>query len=74
MRSGSETRLAGYKDLDVYKLSYKMALEIFEETKKFPKEERYALTDQIRRSTRSVPANISEEWVSECIGAILLAN
>jgi len=55
-------QFAGYKDLDVYKLSYKMALEIFEETKKFPKEEKYSLTDQIRRSSRSVPANISEAW------------
>lgn len=54
-----KTKLAGYKDLDVYKLSYKMALEIFEETKKFPKEEKYSLTDQIRRSSRSVSANIA---------------
>ena len=52
----------GYKDLDVYKLSYKMALEMFEETKKFPKEEKYALIDQLRRSSRSIPANIAESW------------
>jgi len=57
-----KTKLAGYKDLDVYKLSYKMALEIFEETKEFPKEEKYSLTDQIRRSSRSVSANIGESW------------
>jgi len=37
-------------------------MEIFEITKSFPKEERYSLTDQIRRSSRSVPANISEAW------------
>ena len=54
--------LKGYKDLDVYQLSYKMAIEIFEETKNFPKEEKFSLTDQIRRSSRSVPANISEAW------------
>ena len=54
--------LRGYKDLDVYKLSYKMAIEIFEETKSFPKEEKYSLTDQIRRSSRGVPANIAEGW------------
>jgi four helix bundle protein len=55
-------QFAGYKELDVYKLSYKTALEIFEETKAFPREERYALTDQIRRSSRSVSANIGEAW------------
>ena len=54
--------LKGYRDLDVYKLSYKMAIEIYEETKHFPKEEKFSLTDQIRRSSRSVPANISEAW------------
>ena len=47
-------------DLDVYRLSYSLALEIFYLTKKFPKEEMYSLTDQIRRSSRSIPANISE--------------
>ena len=52
----------GYKDLKVYQLSYKLAMEIFEVTKKFPKEEKYSLTDQIRRSSRSVPVNISEGW------------
>lgn len=54
--------LKGHKDLDVYQLSYRMAIEIFEETKGFPKEEKYSLTDQIRRSSRSVPVNISEAW------------
>ncbi len=48
------------KDLKIYNLSYALALEIFELTRKFPKEELYSLTDQIRRSSRSVPANISE--------------
>jgi len=52
----------GYKDLKVYQLAYRLAMEIFEETKKFPKEERYSLTDQIRKSSRSVPANIAEAW------------
>ncbi len=47
-------------DLDVYNLSYSLAQEIFELSKKFPKEEVYSLTDQIRRSSRSVSANISE--------------
>ncbi len=52
----------GYKDLKVYKLAYKLALEIFKTTKSFPREEKYSFTDQIRRSSRSVPANISEAW------------
>lgn len=51
-----------YKDLNVYLLSYKLAMEIFELTKKFPKEETYSLTGQIRRASRSVPANIGEGW------------
>lgn len=52
----------GYRDLKVFQLSYKLAMEIFEITKGFPKEEKYSLTDQIRRSSRSIPTNISEAW------------
>ena len=52
--------MQGFRDLKVYQLAYKLAMEIFHETKKFPKDERYSLTDQIRRSTRSVAANIAE--------------
>ena len=50
------------KDLIVYQLSYKLAMEIFFLTKKFPKEELFSLTDQIRRSSRSVAANIREGY------------
>ncbi len=52
----------GYKDLIVYKKAYSAAMEIFGETKRFPKEEIYSLTDQIRRSSRSVCANIGEAY------------
>ncbi len=52
----------GYRDLEVFQLSYKLAMDIFEITKTFPKEERYSLTDQIRRSSRSIPVNIAEAW------------
>lgn len=52
----------GYKDLKVYQLAYRLAMELFEITKKFPMEERYSLTDQVRRSSRSIPANIAEAW------------
>jgi len=54
--------LQGFRELIVYKKSYKLALEIFEVTKVFPKEEKFSLTDQIRRSSRSIPANIAESW------------
>ena len=52
----------GYRDLKVYQMSYQLALDIQEKTKCFPKEEKYSLTDQIRRSSRSVPANLAEAW------------
>jgi four helix bundle protein len=54
--------LQGYKDLKVYQLAYKLAIEIFNESKTFPVEERYSLTDQIRRSSRSVATNIAEAF------------
>ena len=53
----------GFRDLIVYQKSYKLAMDIFEITKMFPKEEKYSLVDQIRRSSRSVPSNIAEAWV-----------
>jgi len=52
----------GYKDLIVYKKAYSAAKEIFNESKKFPREEMYSLTDQIRRSLRSVCANLAEGY------------
>ncbi len=54
--------MQGYRDLKVYQLAYKLAMEIFNETRSFPKDERYSLTDQIRRSSRSVAANIAEAY------------
>src|SRR5207245_4305314 len=52
--------LRGHRDLKVYQLAYKLAMEIFFLSKAFPREEVYSLTDQIRRSSRSVAANIAE--------------
>lgn len=52
--------LHGHRDLKVYQLSYKLAMEIFFLSKAFPREEIYSLTDQIRRSSRSVAANLAE--------------
>ena len=58
-----ETKVAkNYRDLDVYQLAFNSAMRIFEISKKWPKEEKYSLTDQIRRSSRSVCGNIAEAW------------
>ena len=54
--------MGGFRDLKVYQLAYKLAMSVFEESKSFPKEERYSLTDQIRRSSRSVVANLAEGY------------
>lgn len=51
-----------FRELEVYKLSRELAREIFQISKSFPKEETYSLTDQIRRSSRSIGAQIAEAW------------
>jgi len=53
---------SGFRDLMVYQLAYKLAMQIFDETKTFPPDERYSLTSQIRRSSRSVAANLAEGY------------
>jgi four helix bundle protein len=50
------------KELEVYKKAYQLAMEIFELSRAFPPEERYALTSQIRRSSRSISLNLREAW------------
>ena len=54
--------ITNFKDLVVYQKAFEHANEIFQLTKTFPKAEQYSLTDQIRRSSRSVCANIAEAW------------
>ena len=54
--------LNGHKSLRVYQLAFELAMEIYHVTKSFPAEEKYSLTDQIRRSSRSVAANIAEGY------------
>ncbi|MFH1618766.1 MAG: four helix bundle protein [bacterium] len=51
-----------FRDLNVFQNSFNAALAIHEISKRFPSEEKYSLTDQIRRASRSVPANIAEAW------------
>ena len=55
-------RIRSHRELDVYKLSFNAAMKLFEISKGFPREEQYSLTDQIRRSSRSVSANITEAF------------
>ena len=55
-------RITSHRQLEVYKKAFEAAMTIFELSKSFPKEETYSLTDQIRRSSRSVCANLAEGW------------
>lgn len=58
----NKTPIKSHKDLRVYQMAFDAAMQIFELSKKFPPEEKYSLTDQIRRSSRSVCANLAEAW------------
>ena len=55
-------KISSFKELRVYQLAFQLQQEIFRLSKGFPAEERYSFTDQIRRSSRSVGANIAEAW------------
>jgi len=54
--------IQSHEELDVYRMAFEAAMRIFELSKRFPREETYSLTDQIRRSSRSVCSNIAEAW------------
>ncbi len=66
-------RINSYKDLRVYQQAMEAAMRIFEVTKAFPPEERYSMVDQIRRSSRSVCANVAEAWRKRCYKAAFVA-
>jgi len=55
-------KIRSHRDLDVYHMSFGVSMRLFEISKSFPRDEQYSLTDQIRRSSRSVSANISEAF------------
>jgi four helix bundle protein len=55
-------KITSHRDLDVYKKAFDSAMTIFHKSKSFPQEERYSLVDEIRRSSRSVCANMAEAW------------
>ena len=65
-------KIRSVRDLKVYRKAFDSAMEIFELTKKFPKEELYSLTDQIRRASRSVCSNLSEGWRKRRYKAVFL--
>ncbi|MBM4276583.1 MAG: four helix bundle protein [Deltaproteobacteria bacterium] len=55
-------RINSVRELNVYRLAFETAMEIFELSKRFPPEEKFSLTDQIRKSSRSVCTNLAEAW------------
>ena len=55
-------KITRHTELEVFQRAFETAMRIFECTKRFPREEMFSLTDQIRRSSRSVAANITEAW------------
>lgn len=55
-------KIVSHCDLDVYNLAFETAMAVFQLSKRFPREEVYSLTDQVRRSSRSVCANLAEAW------------
>ena len=61
-QSTRKTKVVRHTDLDVYQRAFAVAMEVFRLSKSFPAEEKYSLTDQGRRSSRSVAANIAEGW------------
>jgi four helix bundle protein len=60
--SSMPERIESHRDLVVYRRSFDAAMMLFQYSKKFPREEAYSLTDQVRRSSRSVSANLTEAW------------
>lgn len=61
-RQGEISKILKHQDLTVYRKAFEASMPIFDVTKTFPKEETYSLTDQVRRSSRSVSANVAEAW------------
>jgi four helix bundle protein len=61
-KKSMQAKIRSHRDLDVYKRAFATAMKIFHLSKRFPKEETFSLTDQGRRSSRSVCANLAEAW------------
>ena len=75
-RNGETTKkpIRHFRDLDVYQNGFETGLRVYKSSKKFPDDERYALTDQVRRSSRSVCANIAEAWRKRRYTAAFISN
>ncbi len=67
------SRIESFEDLEVYQLALELQQDIFQLSKSFPKDETYSLTDQVRRSSRSVGANICEAWAKRRYPAPLVS-
>ena len=65
-------KIKSVRDLEVYKTAFATAMEIFKISKGFPAEERYSLTDQIRRASRSVCSNLAEAWRKRMYKAVFV--
>jgi four helix bundle protein len=55
-------KIRSHRQLEVYQVAFESAMKVFRQSKAFPKEETYSMTDQVRRSSRSICANLSEAW------------
>ncbi|NJO98313.1 MAG: four helix bundle protein [Pleurocapsa sp. CRU_1_2] len=62
MQQNNQKFISSHEDLEAYQIAFDAAMKIFKLSKNFPKEEKYSLIDQIRRSSRSVCANLAEAW------------
>ena len=65
--------LHGHRDLKAYQLAYKLAMEVFQRSKVFPKDERFSLADQMRRSSRSAAANPAEDFQEAAIPSMFVS-
>jgi len=66
-------KIRSVRELDVYKLAFETAIELFVISKAFPKEETYSLTDQVRKSSRSVCTNLAEGWRKRRYKAVFIS-
>lgn len=66
-----KSKVVRHTDLEVYQRAFKAAMDVFRLSKSFPAEERYSLTDQVRRSSRSVAANITEAWRKRALSGFI---
>jgi four helix bundle protein len=70
--AGLSEKINSVRDLEVYKLAFESAMEIFQISKSFPAEERYSLTDQIKRASRSICSNLAEAWRKRMYKAVFI--